>query len=383
MLNLNTNEAKSINEDICDESNLIKIHRKDCAIFFTTLLAVTIVSLTFREMVKNPDVNVTMFYILGIVVVARYTNGYVWGCLYALFSVISVNYFFTYPYHNFNLTLEGYPITFLAMFVIYIITSAMTIDIKVKAQVLARQEKELAEAQKEKMRANLLRAISHDLRTPLTGIIGNSETYLDMENNLSNEERREIVESIENDANWLLNMVENLLSVTRINNETAKVNKYMEAVDDVISSAVVRFRKRFPEAQLKVFLPDEFIMIMMDALLIEQVVINILQNAQIHSKSKKPIELSVSEDESRIIFSIRDYGVGISEEKLDTLFDGEGYNRDTEAETDGYKGMGIGLSICKTIIKAHGGEINAKNHSDGSEFYFYLPKEKEEDDYDA
>ncbi|MFR2965687.1 MAG: sensor histidine kinase [Anaerovoracaceae bacterium] len=93
------------------------------------------------------------------------------------------------------------------------------------------------------MRANLLRAVSHDIRTPLTGIIGNSNSYLDMEEELSGEEKRAIVENIATDANWLLNMVENLLMVTRINNETARVNKTLEDVDDVVSSAIVKFKK--------------------------------------------------------------------------------------------------------------------------------------------
>lgn len=355
------------------------VHRKNCILFFITLFGTTFLSLLFREIIANPDVNLTMFYILGIVIVARYTSGYVWGFLFAIASVFCINYFFTYPYHNFNMTLEGYPITFIAMLIIYIITSALTTDLKEQAQILAQQEKELMDAQKEKMRANLLRAVSHDLRTPLTGIIGNSDSYLEMEDELSKEEKYHIIENIKSDANWLLNMVENLLSVTRIDNDTTKVKKYMEPVDEVVSSAVVRFKKRFPDAKLKVKLPDNFVMVMMDATLIEQLLINILQNAHIHSQTVKPIELSVEEYSTKVWFSIRDHGIGITEERLDTLFDGEGYNRDNDIKADGYKGMGIGLSICKTIVKAHGGDIKVRNHDEGSEFYFYLPKETEEE----
>ena len=354
------------------------IHRKDCLIFFSTLICITIASLLFREIVSNPDVNLTMFYILGIVIVARYTSGYIWGFLFAIASVFSINYFFTYPYHNFNMTLEGYPITFVAMLVIYIFTSALTTDLKEQAKILAQQEKELMEAQKEKMRANLLRAVSHDLRTPLTGIIGNSDSYLEMGDSLSEEEKYHMIENIKSDANWLLNMVENLLSVTRIDNDTTNVKKYMEPVDEVVSSAVVRFKKRFPSAELKVSLPKEFVMVMMDATLIEQLIINILQNAYIHSHTVKPIELKVEEYSTRVWFSVRDYGIGIPEEKIPTLFDGEGYSTNKNLKADGYKGMGIGLSICKTIVKAHGGDIKVRNHEDGSEFYFYLPKEMEE-----
>lgn len=361
-----------------EEFDYKALHARNCIIFFGTLFGITAISLVFREIVSNPDVNLTMFYILGIVIVARYTTGYLWGSLFAISSVLCINYFFTYPYHNFNMTLQGYPITFVAMLIIYIITSALTTDLKEQAVILAKQEKELMDAQKEKMRANLLRAVSHDLRTPLTGIIGNSDSYLEMEDQLTVEEKHHIIENIKSDADWLLNMVENLLSVTRIDNDTTKVKKYLEPVDEVVSSTVVRFKKRFPDAELKVFLPDNFVMVMMDATLIEQLLINILQNAHIHSNTVKPIELKVSEYSTKIWFNIKDYGVGIPEEKITTLFDGEGYNKENNMKADGYKGMGIGLSICKTIVKAHGGDIKVRNHGEGSEFYFYLPKETEE-----
>lgn len=361
-----------------ERERLRGVHKKDCLLFSVTFISITILSLLFNELFANPDVNLTVFYILGIVVVARYTSGYIWGVLFSVLSVVSINYFFTYPYHNFNMTLEGYPITFVSMLVIYIITSAMTTAMKEQSMVLAKQEKELMEAQKEKMRANLLRAVSHDLRTPLTGIIGNSESYLIMEEELTKEEKYTIIENIKSDANWLLNMVENLLSVTRIDNDTTKVKKYLEPVDEVVSSAVVRFKKRFPEAAIKVKLPDELIMVMMDATLIEQLLINILQNAQVHSKTVKPIELTVEQADSKVWFYVRDYGIGIAEDRLETLFDGEGYNEEKDVKADGYKGMGIGLSICKTIVVAHGGDIKVKNHQDGSEFYFYLPEEREE-----
>ena len=365
--------------EAAEELEVRKNHKRDFLIFLSVFIVTTAIALALREVVeKNYDTNMAIFYILGIILVARYTDGYVWGVLFDVLSILSVNYFFTYPYQGFNLTIEGYPVTFASMLVIYLITSAMTTNMKKQPMILAKQEKQLMEAQKEKMRANLLRAISHDLRTPLTGIIGNSESYLRMEGSMTDEEKRTIVENIENDASWLLNMVENLLSVTRINNTTAKVTKYIEPVDEVVSSAVARFRKRFPGAELRVFLPDRVVMVMMDAMLIEQVLINILQNAYTHAKSVKPVELRVTEDDKRVWFFIKDYGIGIDEKKIETIFDGEDYLKDQDSKADGHKGMGIGLSICKTIVSAHGGDIKARNHNEGSEFYFYLPKEKEE-----
>ena len=365
--------------EAAEELEVRKNHKRDFLIFLSVFIVTTAIALALREVVeKNYDTNMAIFYILGIILVARYTDGYVWGALFDVLSILSVNYFFTYPYQGFNLTIEGYPVTFASMLVIYLITSAMTTNMKKQSMILAKQEKQLMEAQKEKMRANLLRAISHDLRTPLTGIIGNSESYLRMEGSMTDEEKRTIVENIENDASWLLNMVENLISVTRINNTTAKVTKYIEPVDEVVSSAVARFRKRFPGAELRVFLPDRVVMVMMDAMLIEQVLINILQNAYTHAKSVKPVELRVTEDDKRVWFFIKDYGIGIDEKKIETIFDGEDYLKDQDSKADGHKGMGIGLSICKTIVSAHGGDIKARNHNEGSEFYFYLPKEKEE-----
>lgn len=357
-------------------------HRRSWGIFGLVYVLVTIASFFFQQLASDPSLNIAMLYVLGLFIVARYTEGYLYGLLFAVASVISVNYFFTVPYGNLNFTMEGYQVTFIGMLIIAMITSAMTTNMKQQAKILAEQEKQLMEAQKEMMRANLLRAVSHDLRTPLTGIIGNSESYLEMEDQLSSEEKRTLMKNIMDDANWLLNMVENLLSVTRIHNETAKVNKSLEAVDEVVASSVTRFRKRFPGAEVKVKVPDEFIMVMMDAMLIEQVIINILQNAQLHANSNKPHELIVENHDDFVMFRVKDYGDGIDESKLKTIFDGEGYHGEGihgegERKQDSYKGMGIGLSICQTIILAHGGKLSAMNHEEGAEFRFTLPKEEE------
>ena len=370
------------------EKEYIRLQRKDFFFCFAIFAAVTVIAFFFTRRASDPTLNIAMLYTLGIFIITRYTEGYLYGILFSLLSMLSMNFFFTYPYGTFNFTLEGYQMTFLGMLVIGTVTSAMSTNMKEQSRKMLAQEKELAkkekalmEAEKEKMRANLLRAVSHDLRTPLTGIIGNSASYLEMEDKLSDDEKRDLVIYVNNDANWLLNMVENLLSVTRIDNDTAKVNKELESVDEVVSAAVIQFKKRFQNAEVRVKVSDEDIMVMMDAMLIQQVILNILQNAQLHAKSKQALELTITEKENNVFFHIRDYGVGIDEDKLETIFDGEGYrkeNKDETTQSDGYKGMGIGLSICKTIIHAHGGEIRAKNHPDGAEFIFSLPEETEE-----
>ena len=222
------------------------------------LLAVaTCLSYIFFHIMDNPTANIALCYILALFLTARFTSGYFYGLFASLFGVVCVNFLFTYPYFALDFTLTGYPITFIAMFSISIATSALTTNMKEQAKVLSEREKLLMEAEKEKMRANLLRAISHDLRTPLTSIIGSSTVYLENGKYLTETEKSDLVSHILEDSNWLLNMVENLLSVTRINNETTKVNKSLESVEEVLAEAVLRLKKRLPDARVNVCVPDE------------------------------------------------------------------------------------------------------------------------------
>ncbi len=362
--------------------------RRSWLLFALVFLAATVGAFFFDRTASDPSLNIAMLYMLGLFIVARYTDGYLFGLLFAVLSMVSVNFFFTVPYGSLNFTMEGYQVTFTGMLIVAFITSTMTTNMKAQARELAAQEKALMEAQKEKMRANLLRAVSHDIRTPLTGIIGNTNSYLEMEETLTAAEKRALVSNIRDDANWLLNMVENLLTVTRIDseNEGAQVKMSLEAVDEVVASSVARFRRRNPGAEVRVQVPSEVVMVMMDAMLIEQVLLNILQNAFDHAHSDRPAELTVEEETDRVLFRVRDYGVGIDPDRLKTIFDGEGYQPpgwQEDEPPDAHKGMGIGLSICKTIVTAHKGEIWAENHGDGAEFIFTLPKTEEAYVYDA
>lgn len=363
-------------------ARLIVAGKKDYIITLISFVSVTIVSFFFLKMASDPTLNIAMLYTIGAFIAARYTEGYLYGIIYALGAVLAVNFFFTYPYGTLNFSIEGYQVTFLGMLIISLFTSVSSSMLKSQQDLLTKQEKELAEAEKEKMRANLLRAVSHDLRTPLTGIIGNSESILENSESMTEEEKLEIVSSMDSDARWLLNMVENLLSVTRIDDSNAGVNKTPEIVDEVVSAAVSKFKKNFPGTEVIVKVPDEPVMVDMDALLIQQVLLNIMHNAKVHSGSTEPIELTVAVEGNDVKFSVRDHGTGIPEDKLETIFDGEGFES-VRSSPDGYKGMGIGLSICKTIVRAHGGQIEARNLEEGAEFIFSLPADTEEIDNES
>ncbi len=345
---------------------------------FFEIIAILCSSVFFQVSTDN-SVKIALIQVVALILIARFTNGYFCGILSSLIGVIFINYWFTYPYSALNFTLSGYPLTFLCMLAVSISVSTMTTHLKKQAVLLAEHEKQLMEAEKEKMRANLLRAVSHDLRTPLTGIIGNSSAYIENKDILNEFEKLEIVQRIHDDSNWLLNMVENLLSVTRIRTNTMRVKTESEAVEEVVGEALSRFRKRLPEVAVQVAIPDDYILLPMDAMLIEQVIINLLQNAAVHANSELPIEFTVTDHPKHVAFSVKDFGTGISEEKIATIFDGSDF-RPSEVQ-DSHKGMGIGLSICKTIIVAHNGTIEAKNHDRGAEFIFTLPKE--EPDYES
>lgn len=349
------------------------LHYRSCLLLVLLLGLATAVAAFFFHSSATSSANITLAYALAVVLIARVTDGYFYGILAAVAAVLSVNFLFTYPYFELNFTLTGYPVTFVGMLAITMISSAAATNIKEQARIINEREKVIASSEKERMRANLLRAVSHDLRTPLTSIIGASSSYLETHDTLSGEEKLELVRHIQEDSNWLLNMVENLLSVTRINNQNASVATSLEPIEEVLSEAVSRFRKRYPDTPVKVAVPDEFLMVPMDAMLIEQVIINLLENAAVHSHSSRPVSCFVENSDNYVIFHIRDYGTGVDPDKLETIFDGASSG---DCQSDSRRGMGIGLSICKTIITAHKGKIEALNHADGAEFCFTLPKEE-------
>lgn len=237
------------------------------------------------------------------------------------------------------------------------------------------QQKAAVEAKTESMRGNLLRAISHDLRTPLTGIYGASSTIMEQGDLLTAQQKNKMLSDISENASWMIRMVENLLTVTRIENNGLPIKKTPEAAEEIIGAAMAKLRKSFPDASVRVFSPDELLMVPMDGILIQQVLINLIENAVKYSKNTKPIEVSVNKKDDFAFFTITDDGVGISPEHVSIAFDGRSPTHNESA--DSRRGIGIGLPICKTIVNAHGGSIGVSNQQGGGCcFYFSLPLEE-------
>lgn len=231
------------------------------------------------------------------------------------------------------------------------------------------------ESEAEKMRANLLRAVSHDLRTPLTSIYGACSTVIDNYDSLGREQKVKLLSEACADAQWLNRMVENLLSVTRIDADGVAIQKTPTVLEELVDTVLVRFQKLHPGVPVEVKLPDDFIVIPMDSMLIQQVLTNLLENAVLHAEGMTHLTLRVFTLGRRAVFEVIDNGCGIPKEQLKRLFSGTTLAQDTSSS--GRHGMGIGLSVCAAIIKAHGGGIKAESTpGEGTTIRFWLETEE-------
>lgn len=313
---------------------------------------------------------VSMIFILAVFLASRFTDGYVYGIVASVLGVLGVNYVFTYPYMAFNFTLTGYPIAILSMLVVSIVTSAMMTEVK-------KSQERRMEAEMEKMRGDLLRAVSHDIRTPLTSVLGTVTLLEESEEEILPEERKALLRGAKEDIQWLINMVVNLLTVTRIEGGSkARIVKQPEYMEEMIPDAVRKFRKRFPQQEVRVRVPEDPFPVPMDAILMEQVLINLMENAVIHGERGEELRLEISaqEGEGTALITVRDNGVGIRGDLLRRINKGKTVDPETG---DNRRNMGIGLSVCYTIIRAHGGEMIADNaEGGGAEFTILLPLEK-------
>lgn len=340
---------------------------QDLAVTILVLAAAAVLCALLR-MIDSSDVYVALIFECAVVLVSRFTHGYLFGLLASVLGVIGVNWIFTYPYMELNFTISGYPLTFLVMLLVSIVVGTLTTQIK-------QQEKLRAEAEKEKMRGNLLRAVSHDIRTPLTAIVGGIDTILKSGDQLTAEMQQSLLENMYDESNWLVSVVENLLSVTRMSG-ASRIKKELEAGEEVLSAAAMKFQRHYPKPEVTISAPDTLLMIPMDIILIEQVLINLMENAVQHGKTTTKICLHLVQQEQTAVFTVSDNGQGIAPALLPHLFDGY-LTRDQEEISDQRRNMGIGLSVCNSIVQAHGGRMHASNQRGGGALLqFTLPLEE-------
>ncbi len=227
-------------------------------------------------------------------------------------------------------------------------------------------------AQNEQLRANLLRTISHDLRTPLTSISGNASNLMTNGADFDEATKQQLYTDIYDDSMWLINLVENLLSVTRMEDGGVELHKDAELMDEVMTEALRHIDRRRTEHTIRVKNENELLLVQMDARLIVQVIINLVNNAVKYTQKGSVIEISVREENHMAVVSVADDGPGIPDEMKPQIF--ELFYTGEHPVTDGRRSMGLGLALCKSIVTAHGGMITVSDADPhGAVFTFTLP----------
>lgn len=358
------------------------------------LLVLAYLASTFLSPLSDVSSSSALIFVLAVVLISRITRGYLYGLIASFVGMFCINYFFTFPYSQFNFSLSGYPVSFLTLLAVSTTVCALTSQAKRQTQLAVQREqqaKELLEmnqklseeqqkirmvAEQEKIRNDLLRSISHDLRTPLTSIYGSSAALLtDSSENLSQNSRR-LLSDIRDDSEWLIRMIENLLIVTKISASPSSLKKTEEAAEEIVAEAIQQTKKHYPNLHVEAHVPNEILFVPMDPILIEQVIINLLENAIRHSGDTDHIHLEVmtkTEDgKNYAVFSVSDRGRGLSKEVLEMLQSSDPQVLSTSG--DSTRGLGIGLSVCQSIVQAHHGFFKGENsQAGGAVFSFGLP----------
>lgn len=243
-------------------------------------------------------------------------------------------------------------------------------------QTELKNEKEQIELEneREKVRSNLLRAISHDLRTPLTAISGIAETLLQTDEELKQATRQKLLTDIQTESQWLIRMVENLLSITRINMDTMQVKKTTEPIEEIIEAVYEHVTKVYPDKELLVHLPTAVLFVEVDPILIEQAMFNLVENAFRHGSTQGQVEVSVFQEGQQVICEVKNDGeISLKQyEKIQMNLSNE-----EEVPIDSKNGLGIGLSIVKTIIHAHNGKLEMAVSEGKTVVRIYLNKSEE------
>lgn len=334
--------------------------------------------------------NSALVFVLAVVLISLLTTGYFYGMVASIIGTFCINFYFMVPYAKFSLSRTGYPVAMLSMLAISCVVCTLTSRVKLQTLDAIRREKNTKtlyelneklnqekaaiqlESARETIRGNILRAVSHDLRTPLTAISGTVAVLLGSPDvspkNIS------MLQDMKRDADSLIVMVENLLSITRIQDGTTPLKKHEEMLEEVAGDAILTTRRRFPDCHVDLDLSEDILYLLMDPLLIKQVMVNLLENSVRHSGDQKHITLHLFRQDNWAVVEVRDRGKGLAPEICRAIQMEQPVPRDLSGDTT--RGMGIGLSVCQSIIKAHGGFFAAGNNPEGGAVLrFGLPME--------
>ncbi len=324
------------------------------------------------DLLGFPDATCVIVFTLGVLFTAIFTVGWRYSLMASVLSILSYNYFLIAP--RLSLQIEGrdYAGTISAMFLFALVASLLVESLRTNAQAL--MESSLV-AQREQLRANMLRSVSHDLRTPLTSISGNADMLLDENAKLTDEVRRKLLQDIYDDATWLTTTVQNLLAVTRLEDGTVDLSKDIELIDDVIEEAMRHISRDAARHAVVVEPSSQLLLAHMDPQVIVQVIVNLVNNAIMHTPEGSRIVISTHREGSFAAISVADDGPGIADADKEQIFDSFYTSRERRADVD--RSVGLGLSLCRSIVHAHGGSIRVEDvQPHGANFIFTLPIEE-------
>lgn len=277
-------------------------------------------------------------------------------------------------YGVFGIVMDEEPIDSFESSIVYAMIGECALALENRKNAKEKEEAAIM-AKNEQLQANLLRAISHDLRTPLTSISGNASNLLYNGNSFDEDTKTQLYTDIYDDSMWLISLVENLLSVTRLKEGRLNLKMTDDLLEDVINEALKHINRKSVEHNIKVIHEDEFLLVRMDIRLILQVIINIVDNAIKYTQKNSTIIITTKKAGNMAVISIADDGPGIPDENKKKIF--EMFFTGTTHIADSHRSLGLGLALCKTIIEVHGGELTVcDNKPHGTVFTFTLPSEE-------
>jgi two-component system sensor histidine kinase KdpD len=226
------------------------------------------------------------------------------------------------------------------------------------------------QAESEQVRSALLSSVSHDLRTPLATIAGASSSLLEARN-LDETTRHQLLETLADEATWLCRLLENILQMSRLDAGNVRPNKQWHVLEEIVGSALHRTSRELRDRPVDVEIPDDLPLIFVDGLLLEQVLVNLLENAARYTPPGTPLHVTASTDAGWLRLTVADHGPGLPADAEERIF--EKFYRGQPLPDIG-RGSGLGLAICRAIAKVHGGNVTAANRpTGGAEFLVRLP----------
>jgi K+-sensing histidine kinase KdpD len=298
-----------------------------------------------RGHLGEPDL-VLLYLLVVVVAAARFGRGP--SLVAATVSVLALDFFFIPPYFTFLVSEKRYVLTFAIMLVVSLVTSGLSLRVT-----------------REERRSSLLSALSHDLRTPLAAITGAATTLRDESAAIDSGQRREMLDTICEEADRLERLVRNLLDMTRLESGALAVTRQWLPLEEIVGSALTRLETQLEGRPVRTDLPADLPLVPVDAVLLEQVFVNLLENAAKYTPPGSPIEIvaRASAQGDAVAIEVSDRGPGIDAGDEGRLF--EKFVRGRNTGATGSTGAGLGLAICRGVVSVHGGTIGAANRQGG------------------